>query len=265
MWATDDPAQLHVTPDREFAGFAEGIIREWNADTFRNTVEVRRAHLHDLGVASGLEALTYAPGDVVILTRWKPRSGRGSATYRIGMGGRVIVPGTGAAETAIAFMRTSLGRSISAEVFADRIGSDSVAAIESTSSTSYTDLSTVGPTVPDVDVTDTGKAIAFVSVEISTNLSGGLNEGGHVGIEVSGATSISPTSRGDMRLSVHTAVGGDTDAGTILLATGTALYDPALGNGLNEGTHAFELKYKRLFSGSASVSFSNRTLVVIAL
>lgn len=257
-WATDDLAQVLIAPEREFAGFAQGVLREWDADRFANVVEVRGGTLTNLPVAAGVEALTYQAGDVLMLTRWKLRSGRGAATYWIGMGGRVIVPGTGAAEVAIAWMRGSLGKETSAAVFADRIHSADVSALEGTGSATYTDLATEGPTVSNVEIVS-GRALVFVSGRIRAQQSGNGDSETFMSFQVSGATSRSP----DDSRAASTWVRLSNHNGSLPHVTDIAMRGAAqiLLAGLNEGQHTFQAKYR---TTGADSGFAHRTLTVIA-
>lgn len=226
----------------EWAGKAQGLILKWDPQTFSNTVRVRGSDLHDLPVSSGVEALTYQPGDVVILDKWKPSGRRGTATYYVS--GRVVTPGSGRAEETVSWMRGSLARSISAQIFADRVHSDSIATTESTTSTTFTDLATVGPTVSDVDVTASGKALVFLSSEMTSPSSPNMS------VEVSGATSIAAS---DERVLAF---------GTIDQFGGTMTRMIPL-TGLNEGAHEFQAKYS---DPNGEESFwAYRNLAVIAL
>jgi hypothetical protein len=246
-WAIDDPIQLLTPPDREFAGFAQGVIKAWNPGTFENTVRVRNANFHDLPVASGVEALTYQPDDTVMLTRWKPRSG--AAVYWIGMGGRVIVPGTGAAERTVTFMQTQLGRAVAAGVFADRVQFDLVATGESRSSTSFGNLATTGPSVT-VEISAARKAM----VELSATLLAASGGAPHMSFEVTGATSISPSATRMLALA--------PDSATVLGATNSVLI-PLGPSQLNEGAHTFTAKY-RSGTGLGTNVFGDRVITVTA-
>lgn len=272
-WASDDPAQLHAKPDLEFVGFAQGILRSWDSSTFENTVDVRGGRLTNLPVAAGVEALTYQAGNVVLLSRWKPRSGRGLATYWIGMGGRVIFPGTGAAESTIAFMRGTLvkqiiddlvaellvspaGQDLAAFVIGQRAHAAVVATDQATTSTSFTDLATVGPVVPDVPVSAAGKAIVWVgSHSFATSQTPTSSQFGVMSFEVTGATARAPSNDRAFTLGyvdVHELSAVDATATTAVLLTG-----------LSEGLHTFTAKYRSL--NGDSYHFENRTLVVIGL
>lgn len=260
-WSSDDLAGVIINADREMTGRAQGMIRAFNPDTFANTVNVRGTDLHDLAVsASGIEAQTYRPGDVVIVEKWKPRSGRGSATYSIAS--RWLEPADGRAEEAIAFMRGGLvkalindlveelltspeGILLAAFVFGDRMIPAEVETLESTTSTSYGNLATVGPTVSDVEVTDRGKALVFVSANLSTDTGDGAN----MSFTVSGATSRDAGQTGTLSL----VTAGSSIAGSVTKAVPLDL---------NPGVHTFQAKYR---SGSGGIaSFNQRVLTVIA-
>src|SRR5690554_1845581 len=257
-WASDDLASVIIRPDLEFAGWGQGVIEAWNPDTFENVIQYRGSQHENLPVASGVEALTYQPGDVVMLSRWQPTGG-GATTLRIGAGGRVIVPGTGAAEKVIAFMQSSLAKSLSAQIFADRIHTAIVTGIGSRDSETFGDLDDQsGPTVSNVEVVS-GKAIVLVSARIQAThfMSSATNDGGYVSVEVSGATSLSPRAFGDLRLSVHDLT---SDGGVWGRAIGSRVVE-----GLNPGLHTLTLKYAKLLSMSRFLGVGERELIVIAL
>src|SRR5690554_1744139 len=155
-WASDDLASVIIRPNVEFAGWGQGVVKAWNPDTFENVIQYRGSQHENLPVASGLEALTYQPGDVVMLSRWKPSDG-GGVTLRIGAGGRVIVPGSGAAAAVIASLRTDLGRQVALGVFGEAIHVDTVNGLVSigdqSSGNDWIDLpGSPGPTVSDVEI-----------------------------------------------------------------------------------------------------------------
>ena len=258
QFGSGDLAGVIVQRDREFVGFAEGVIRSWDPSTFEHTINVRGTNLHDLDVAAGVEALTYQPGDVVLLTRWKPRSKKGSATYRIGSGGRVIIPGTGAAERAIAALRTNLAREVSAEIFAARIHSQSELASAGHSDDTYSDLTgSPGPTITDVEISPAGRALVLVTARINVmTLAGttGTDEEGRMAYAISGATSR-PAEDADMA----SARSVDLDKRNGVGGRFTAV---SLEEGLNPGLHTFTAKYRTFAGGSAN--FDTRNLTVFA-
>lgn len=258
-WASDDLAQVMVNPQSEFVGLAEGIIRSWNPGTFENVINVAGGDIPNVAVASGVEALTYEPGQVVIVSRWRPRSGRGSGTYRIGLSGRVIKPGTGAAQRAIEFMTTSLGSAVSGAVFADRIFTDEIATQEVTASSTYTDLDTVGPSRSGIEIIS-GRALVFVSGRIRTERSGNGDSETFMSVEVSGPTPVPPSD--DRAASLRVRLSNHTGTGvshiTDIAARGTAQIPLS---GLAPGTYSFTCKYRTTGAGS---NFAARALTVIA-
>lgn len=238
-WQSDDLAQVLIAPDREFAGLAEGILQAWNADTFENAVEVRGGTLTNLPVASGVEALTYQAGDILLLSRWKLRSGRGAATYRIGMGGRVIIPGTGASQRAVAWMRGELARQISLEVFGEAIHAQGENVVSIVDSLSWGDPSTgpAGPEITNIDIGATGRCLVFISVQFQSLLID-VDGGGEIqmSFEVSGATSRSAGAEGVLSQGRR---------------FGSANFEPSGGVGraflvdeLNPGSHTFATKFQ---------------------
>jgi hypothetical protein len=259
-WATDDLAQIAVAPRQEFAGLAEGIIRAWNPATFESVINVGGADLPNLPVASGVEALTYVTGDVVILSKWRPRSKRGIATYRVGMGGRVIVPGSGASEKAIAWMRGALAKEISAEVFAERVHEGFVEDSDTLSDQdTFTDLDPAGPEITDVNITF-GVAIVWPSCSMAGSLDTGPNSvGGYMGVEVSGATTIAAdiTKSFHLRQTNHNSDGINRTDGAL---AGSTLVLPCA-----PGLHTFKAVYRTLSGPTTTVSFSQRSLVVIGI
>lgn len=238
-WATDDLAQVLIAPEREFAGFAQGILREWDGNTFSNVVEVRGGTLTNLPVASGVEALTYQAGDVLMLSRWKLRSGRGIATYWIGQGGRVIIPGTGAAEKAVAWMRGELARQISREVFGEAIHAQGENVVSVVDSLSWDDPSTgpAGPEITGVEIGSTGRCLVFISVQFR-NLFIDVDGSGEIqmSVEVSGATSRAAGAEGVLSQG---------------RSFGSANFEPSGGigraflvDGLTPGSHTFATKFQ---------------------
>lgn len=105
-------------------------------------------------------------------------------------------------------------------------GVDGVAAAETTLSTSYTDLATVGPTV-----TQTTGTIAFVFIRCGMENSG-ANAGSFMSFEVSGASTIAAADTQSINIA------GLTAASRFRLGTAYML------NNLTGGVNTFTAKYK---------------------
>lgn len=259
-WASDDLASVIIRPNVEFAGWGQGIIKAWNPDTFENVIQYRGSLHENLPVASGLEALTYQPGDVVMLSRWKPSDG-GGVTLRIGAGGRVIVPGLGAAAAAIAPMRTRLAQQIAADVLADRIHIGFLAGAGTRHSTNYGDLTPISVPGPGPSVTaeiTSGSAIVMLSCRMDAHLGPGTSNTGFMSFEVSGATSIAAQDGGyELGLSGPDSAG--VGVGPICASRVRAI------GGLNPGVHTFTAKFRTGFDSTSAVTFSSLEIVVIAL
>lgn len=122
-----------------------------------------------------------------------------------------------------------------------------VAANESTTSTAYTDLTTIGPAVT-VDIEASGAALVIVSARIYSDADGGQ---GLMTFDVSGATTVA---------------GGDARA-LILTSPGVNLYNATSRlyhvTGLVAGSNTFTSKYRRL--GGTQATFGYRGIAVLPL
>lgn len=273
---TADLAEEMVPPEREFVGFAQGVLRAWNPETFENVVDVHGTQLEDLPVASGVEALTYVPGDTVMLTRWKPGRGRGAASYWIGMGGRVVFPAEGQGAAAIAFMTTTLARTIvdelveellvspagqelAAFVLGQRLHSASVTGSVTSLGTGYGGGGQ-GPVVSNVSISSARRALVQVSCGITVVAAVGQSSGqGWMSFAVSGASTIIAA---DFKSENHFQSGSsDQLDGSAIRATSTVLLTAA--DGLNAGINTFTAQYRRDF-GDGTVTIFDRNLTVFA-
>lgn len=238
-------------PDAQGLRYGQGKLVTWDVDTFANTVAWRGTILHDVPVLAGPAALTFAPGQVVALIGWAPGGGAGSWAIL----GQWISPGTAASEQAIAFMKGTLGRAVSAEVFADRVHSASVDAEVETASTSYVAL-TGGPSLSDVEVSDSGKMVVMVGAEIilSSQASASQDQAGAMSFEISGASSVAAADANAKLL------------GLIVITADGLIHDRSMAvstiTGLNAGLHTVEARYRRFF-GDGNIPFRRRTLVAI--
>lgn len=205
--------------------YRQGIIQTWNAVTLENTVRVGQTVLTNLPVLGAAEAASYAPGITVGVAVI------GSSWAIIG---RFVVPNTADAQDAI----TQVGQ---------RAATASVATAETTTSTSFTDLATVGPRVSNIRIPASGKARVFISAQLVA-VTAPLTAGS-VGVEVSGATSIAPTSQRSLFLIASSGA---------LNATKAVLFEGLPAGGLC----TFTLKY--LTNGS-NHEFSLRDITVETL
>lgn len=255
-FASDDLAPLVAQqPQGELAGYAQGTILSWDPDTFENVISVRGGTLTNVQVGSGVEAMTYRPGDTVILARWRPGGGMG--TWWIDR--RIIRPGTGSAGRAISFMQGTLAKQVAAAVFAERITVAVADGQVSTTSDDWVELSG-GPEIADVEVSETGIAIVFISANVFGMAD--LTEGGVVGlmsVKVSGATVVAPLNR--WQFGGRSVVLPGNENTVNMLAAGTRV---AVFNELNPGLHTFTAVYQT-GTGFPEVNFNGRSMAVIAL
>jgi len=256
-------------PQGELAGYAQGTILSWNPDTFENVISVRGGTLTNVQVGSGVEAMTYRPGDTVILARWRPGGGMG--TWWIDR--RIIRPGTGAAEQTVDWMRSGLvkalmddlvqelltsqaGRDLAAFVLSSRIKSATAAPSVLTSSSTYVALSG-GPEVTDVPVSDSGKMLVMVGCEgVVSSAIGQPDQAAAMSFAISGATTRAASDD-----EAYIVAYADIDELSFFHGRSMAAAEIT---GLNPGLHTVSARYRKVFGGG-DVDFSLRTLIAIGL
>jgi hypothetical protein len=127
----------------------------------------------------------------------------------------------------------------------ERIGvNDTILTSETTSSTSYTDLATIGPTVT---TTTSNRALILWSGVITNNTADVTSR---IGVEVSGASSIPAADTAALIYDPPTPA-GVMSAAQVLFA-----------EGLTPGSNTFTLKYK-VGSGASIGTFFNRRVIVL--
>jgi hypothetical protein len=125
------------------------------------------------------------------------------------------------------------------------ISSAYTAALQNTASTSFTDLTTVGPTVS--SVTTGTRALVYVSAELTNNTTGGRTL---MGVDVSGATTVAAS---DDQALMYQAYGSNA------VHRGTALIPLT---GLTAGSNTFKAVYK---VNTGTGGWQYRRISVIAL
>jgi len=123
-----------------------------------------------------------------------------------------------------------------------RADTDEVLTSETTASTSFTNLSTSGPSVT---VTVQSRAMIFVSARVFNSTAGALNL---VSVDISGASTVSSA---DNRALLYES----GNANDNLMATWNYMH-----TGLSSGSTTFKLEY-RVTAGTGT--FSNRRIVVV--
>lgn len=120
-----------------------------------------------------------------------------------------------------------------------------VASSETTASTSYTNLATVGPTAT---VTTGANAIVIVTANIA-NAAGG--DGAAMGYAITGATTIAASDQNSLQYGA--SLGGAYPQASAVFPQG----------GLTPGSNIFTAKYKAITGGTGV--FGNRCIMVIPL
>lgn len=75
MAGTDDLAPLLSRHDPSRADYGQGVLTAWNPVTFENTVRWQEVVLSNTIIAPGVDALSFQPGDPVLLQILKPPGG----------------------------------------------------------------------------------------------------------------------------------------------------------------------------------------------
>lgn len=127
------------------------------------------------------------------------------------------------------------------------IAGATVATDQSTSSTSYTDLATVGPSV----TLTTGTEV-YITISATIYKAGSVDFSGMVSVAVSGATTLAASDANATKVSSSRA-GNDVSTSRRFKLTG-----------LTAGSNTFTLKYK-INGGGSAFNFYNRDIVVEAV
>jgi hypothetical protein len=242
MARSDDLVPL-LSPQKSVGlGFRQGRVVFWDPETAENVILVGGALMENLPILNTSEAALLTEDDVVsVLT--------GGPTW--GILGRMTIPGTPEAVSALSSLRTA---------------SNTVTALESVTSLTFTDPVTApGPEVS-IAVGPSGRLLVLISAEISAQSikNGGntMDAGGTVGFVLSGANTLAASQVRALRISVGVTV---NDAATNHNAGVTgAVTKAVLLEGLNPGTTTVTAKYARLGNGVAA-NIENRNITALAL
>lgn len=247
MRRSEDLAPLFASQllgDSLAVGFRQGVVEAWDPLTGQNTVRVGSTPLANLPTLNTTEALLLKPGDVVgILTA----GAGGAATFFVL--GRITVPNSGPAASAM-------------DVFG--VKTDTVTTRQSTTSTSYTDLTTTGPSVTDVTVYKSGRCLVMVSAYVESTMASGLTvntAGGLMSFIGDPAPATATDSRADGIEFQYDAGAGSSALGFTIFGTFTRA---ALLRDLTPGTYSFTAKY-RCSTSSNQAWFKNRDIIAIPL
>lgn len=268
----DDLSRLLVQHPQPGARFGQGTLRAWNPDTFEHVIEWRGLRIRDATILAGVDALTWQPGDELILLGADQSGRRGWTDWMVL--GRAITPGPGAGAQAIDWMRSSLvrllmddlveellrspsGQELAAWVLAQRVrAAQADAEVEITSSSWQS--APGGPTVSDVDVSESGVALVTIGARLAVDSFGSLGQDGLMSFQVDGPTSIAPDFARSAELTV-----ADIDE---QVAIGSTTFRQVVLTGLAPGRYSFSARYSTNPGGSGRPAwFEYRSISVIAL
>lgn len=215
--------------------YRQGTIVSFNQISGQNTVRVGKATLTDLPLLGVAEAATLTAGATV---------GIQSIGRQMFIVGRIVRPNTAAYTDAVNRLSNSI---VSAEITTS----------EDTTSTSYTDLATVGPTVP-ITVKSSGKMLIIVSADIIAPDTG-IASGGLMTVEVKDTAGNVIYPAGTLPL-LHFMYSDNAAhaVGDSIGATRLFLVNPGGADYIVRAKYAAE-------SGGGLTSFANRNVTCIAL
>ena len=226
--------------------YRQGTVIAWDRNTLANVINVGGSLFTDLPVMGVAESQTLTAGSVVGIHC----VGGTSETWSII--GRSVIPGTAEAAEAVSLLN-------------GLIYPASVAATEATGSTTYADLTTIGPRVT-VPVGPSGRLLVIGTADVSwADVAGvAILAGGIFGIALSGAnTATAFALEGDFFGAAYrdtSVTGGAQLDGNVEQAVTAA----CVLSGLNVGDTTVLMRY-RCFINPPNVSFGHRTLTVVRL
>jgi hypothetical protein len=233
-------ARPHLAGPSQDMRYRSGVVIAWNPATGANIVNVGGTDLVDLPILNTSEAVLLSPGAVVALISI------GDDARTMAILGRLTIPGTADAASALQALHAR---------------SASVNAQESTTSGTYTDLATVGPTLEDVLIGQTGRALVTVSalITVDTAKGAGISTGeGLMSYDISGATAVAANDVVALVMTINRDDTGDNFS----VAASNACSRTSLVTGLNPGLHVFTAQYK---SSGRTPQFTFRNITVLAV
>lgn len=250
MPRSDDLVPLLAPSGGAHVGFRQGVVVSFNQETAENIIRVGDTLLTNLAILNTSEAALLEPGHVVsILTS--------GSTW--GILGRFTIPGSPEAASAL-------------KAVTNRIHAASDASTGIRNSSTYGDLTgpDPGPSIT-VNVGLGGRALVFWSCEIGQALETGTSiidfpteNNPHVGIQVSGATTIAPNDGVALNSHIQLPTSGFPGHATLshwMQAAMMHLYE-----GLNPGSTTFTMKYRSDgIVPTADVVFESREIALFLL
>jgi hypothetical protein len=247
---SDDLAPLFdPRPDRpsQDVRFRQGVILTFDRNTLENTVSVGGSVLSNLPLLGVGEVTTLVAGSVVGIMAV------GEAAKSMFITGRIVTPNTDDATDAVSLLNS-------------QIASDQVFANENCASTTFTDLTTVGPRVT-VNVGPNGRLLIIATAQLgwSTTAAGTIQMRGDLGVDLTGANVHAPDIVVDplLPLDAETWV---VSAGTIGNSNARTITGQAVLTGLNAGNTTLKLMYRKsTVVGAFDCQFARRTITVVKL
>lgn len=258
---TDDLGPLLVPPPSgQGLRYGQGRIITWNTETFENQVEWLGVTLTNLPIMAGVDALAFRANDIVGLLGWAPGAGAGSWWIL----GKIIIPGSAAAEQSIEFLRSGVAQQIARQVLAAAMFSNSVPLSEgSVTDPGSTYVAADGPILSNIEISDSGTCLVLITSRINVQINQplGVSASGWMSFRITGATTREPSDEESLNTDIF-GPAADVIASTIG-ATRLVLVE-----GLNPGVHTIEARYRSEGVDPVpqhAVNFTSRNLTVMAL
>ena len=224
-------------------GFRQAVVVTWNPDTAENTILVGDSLIENLPVLNTSEASLLVPGDVVgVLTA--------GASWAIM--GRLIIPGSPEAASSI-------------KAITNRIQAAEDITNGTRNNSAFGNLTGAdpGPAVT-VRVGSSGRALVFWSAEMGSTGQYNTRNTPHVGVAVSGATTIAAEVWNALNFNLeHPGTGFAGEALSSFWIQAAVFH---LFTGLNPGNNTFTMQYKTdTMVPNVVCNFQAREIAVFAL
>lgn len=214
----------------EDSGWHTGIVRSWDEASGVNVVEVNGIALTNLKSSQTGIGVQYGPGDNVLILR--------KQTQYVVMG-----------------KITQIGQQAP-----DQIRYAEVTTQQTTTSTTYTDLATVGPTLDNVVIGSSRRILLIVNCGIqalmTNNTTPSTDVGGNMTVNITGASTLAVVGTVGATWRTPTNNFGGGNGGF------TRTWVMTAANGINQGIHKFQAQYKSNVAGVAC-GFDGRNITVI--
>ena len=229
--------------------FRQGVIVAFDQNTLDNQVLVGNAILNDLPILGVGEATLLVQGAVVGILVVGDED-RAKTMFILG---RSVIPNTADATNAITLLNS--------QIFSNFVYPSG----ESTGSSTYTDLATIGPLVT-VPVGPSGRILVIASAQIQCGPPAAVTTigDGRFDVEFSGVNTRATNEVTDPLVGIQSLT-LTVSAGTNTQVLAMSVTTQAVFSGLNPGATTIKMVYRKAAAGTVNPDFHRRTLTVFKL